>query len=82
MNEQSRAAARAVDEARLWRRMMDMARFGATPAGGVNRAAFSPEDIQARKLLIEWASEFGFATASGSATCSHAGRAATTACRR
>ncbi len=64
MNEQSRAAARAVDEARLWRRMMDMARFGATPAGGVNRAAFSPEDIQARKLLIEWASEFGFATAS------------------
>ena len=23
----------AVDEARLWRRMMDMAQFGATPAG-------------------------------------------------
>jgi N-carbamoyl-L-amino-acid hydrolase len=57
------AAAAAVDEARLWRRMMDMAQFGATPAGGVNRAAFSPEDIAARKLLIEWAGEFGFATA-------------------
>ena len=56
------AAAAAVDEARLWRRMMDMAQFGATPAGGVNRAAFSPEDIAARKLLIEWAGEFGFAT--------------------
>lgn len=57
-----KAAAGAVDEARLWRRMMDMAQFGATPAGGVNRAAFSPEDIQARKRLIEWAGEFGFAT--------------------
>ncbi len=56
------ATAAAVDEARLWRRMMDMAQFGATPAGGVNRAAFSPEDIAARKLLIEWAGEFGFAT--------------------
>ena len=57
-----RAASEAVDEARLWQRMMDMAQFGATPAGGVNRAAFSPEDIAARKRLIEWAGEFGFAT--------------------
>ena len=57
-----KAASEAVDEARLWRRMMDMAQFGATPAGGVNRAAFSPEDIAARKRLIEWAGEFGFAT--------------------
>ncbi len=62
-DEQARAAAGAVDEARLWRRMMDMAAFGATPAGGVNRAAFSPEDIAARKTLIAWAGEFGFATA-------------------
>jgi N-carbamoyl-L-amino-acid hydrolase len=60
----ARAAAAAVDETRLWRRMMEMAQFGATPAGGVNRAAFSPEDIAARKLLIEWAGAFGFATAS------------------
>ncbi len=57
------AASAAVDEARLWQRMMDMAQFGATPAGGVNRAAFSREDIAARKRLIEWAGEFGFATA-------------------
>ncbi|MDA0228559.1 MAG: M20 family metallo-hydrolase [Proteobacteria bacterium] len=64
LDEQAMAAASAVDETRLWRRMMDMARFGATPAGGVNRAAFSPEDIAARKLLIEWAGEFGFTTAS------------------
>ncbi|MDP6474424.1 MAG: M20 family metallo-hydrolase [Alphaproteobacteria bacterium] len=78
MNEQSRAAARAVDEARLWRRMMDMARFGATPAGGVNRAAFSPEDIQARKLLIEWAAEFGFSTASDEIGNLYVRRAGTT----
>ena len=63
LDEHALAAAGAVDEARLWRRMMEMAQFGATPAGGVNRAAFSPEDIQARKLLIEWAGEFGFAVA-------------------
>ena len=37
--------------------------MSSTPAGGVNRAAFSAEDIQARKTLIDWASEFGFATA-------------------
>ena len=64
VDEHALAAASAVDETRLWRRMMDMAQFGATPAGGVNRAAFSPEDIAARKLLIEWAGEFGFTTAS------------------
>lgn len=63
LSEHALAAAGAVDEARLWRRMMDMAQFGATPAGGVNRAAFSPEDVQARKTLIDWASEFGFTTA-------------------
>ena len=63
LDVQARVAAGAVDEARLWQRMMDMAKIGATPAGGVNRAAFSPEDIAARKLLIEWAGEFGFSTA-------------------
>ncbi len=63
MNDKSCAAAGAVDEARLWRRIMDMAQYGATPAGGVNRAAFSREDIKARKTLITWASEFNFDTA-------------------
>ena len=63
LDQQALAASGAVDEARLWRRMMDMAQFGATPAGGVNRAALSPDDIAARNLLIDWASEFGFATA-------------------
>lgn len=56
MSEQGpRKAADAVDEARLWRRQMTMAEIGATPAGGVNRAALTAEDIRARKLMIEWA---------------------------
>lgn len=56
----ARKAAEAVDEARLWQRQMDMAAIGALPNGGVNRAALSPEDIRARKLMIDWASELGF----------------------
>ena len=32
-----------------------MAKIGAIPGNGVNRAALSPEDITARKLLISWA---------------------------
>jgi beta-ureidopropionase / N-carbamoyl-L-amino-acid hydrolase len=33
---------------RLWDSLMDMARFGATPAGGVHRLALSPADIACR----------------------------------
>ena len=57
------AAAAAVDEARLWGRQMALAEIGATAAGGVNRAALSPEDRAARKLMIAWARERGFAVA-------------------
>ena len=53
-------AAAAVDESRLWTRQMTMAEIGATPKGGVNRAALSPEDIRARKLMVEWATDLGF----------------------
>lgn len=48
-----------VDGQRLWRDLMDLARFGATPAGGVNRLALSPEEIDARQALVAWGSEFG-----------------------
>ena len=47
----------AVDEDRLWRMHMEMAKFGATAKGGVCREALTPEDNQARKLLTEWAAE-------------------------
>ena len=59
-------AARAhtfVDEARLWKRHADMARFGATPLGGVNRQALTPEEIDARRCLIGWARALGFGVA-------------------
>ena len=45
----------AVSEARLWQRHMDMARFGATPKGGVNRQALSPEDAQRARNSRQWA---------------------------
>jgi N-carbamoyl-L-amino-acid hydrolase len=50
-----------VDEARHWARMMEMARFGAIPGDGVNRAALSDLDHQARRLLLSWAAEAGLA---------------------
>lgn len=49
--------AAAVDEDRLWRMHMEMAKFGATPKGGVCREALTDEDNQARKLLMDWARE-------------------------
>ncbi len=61
MTDDPARAAAAVDQERLWARLMEMARFGATPAGGVNRQALSDEDIAARRCLIEWAGGFGFA---------------------
>lgn len=53
-------AVEAVSDQRLWNKMMEMAQFGATSVGGVNRAAFSSEDIEARNLLISWAHELDF----------------------
>ncbi len=46
---------------RLLKRLDDFAAIGATPAGGVNRQALSPEDRTARSLLASLAIERGFA---------------------
>jgi len=51
-----------IDGDRLWDRLMEMAKIGATAEGGVNRQAFSTEDISARKVLIDWAHHRGFLT--------------------
>ena len=48
-----------VDGGRLWRRLEEMARVGATPAGGVHRLALSEEDRRARDLFGEWAASLG-----------------------
>jgi beta-ureidopropionase / N-carbamoyl-L-amino-acid hydrolase len=53
------AIARAVDAERLWRRHMELARFGATANGGVNRQALSREEIEARAELVRWGRAIG-----------------------
>ncbi|MGH8662324.1 MAG: Zn-dependent hydrolase [Burkholderiales bacterium] len=63
MREDIQDAVNRVDRERLWRRLMEMARIGAIPGGGVNRAAFSKEDIAARTLLISWARGRNFTVA-------------------
>jgi N-carbamoyl-L-amino-acid hydrolase len=63
MREDIQDAVGRVDQDRLWQRHMEMARIGAIPGNGVNRAAFSKEDIAARKLLIAWARSRGFTVA-------------------
>jgi N-carbamoyl-L-amino-acid hydrolase len=50
------------DGARLWRRLMEMARIGSTPAGGVSRLALSDEDRAARELLRSWWEAAGLRT--------------------
>ena len=60
MREDARDAVERVDEARLWRRHAEMAEIGAIPNNGVNRAAFSAEDIRARRLLLSWAKARSF----------------------
>jgi len=50
-----------VDGARLWQRLMDLARFGARDDGGVDRQALSDAEIAARAQLIGWGRELGLA---------------------
>ena len=50
----------AINAERLWSTLNEMARIGATPAGGVTRLTQSDEDRQARDLLRQWAQEAGF----------------------
>ncbi len=44
----------AINADRLWQSIMDMARIGSTPEGGSCRLALSPEDTEARALLLDW----------------------------
>jgi N-carbamoyl-L-amino-acid hydrolase len=48
-----------VDGGRLWRSLMDLARIGATPKGGVRRLALTDLDRQARDLVARWLRETG-----------------------
>jgi N-carbamoyl-L-amino-acid hydrolase len=53
------AVASAVDEDRHWAQHMEMAKIGATPRGGVNRQALTPEEARARTLLAGRAEDIG-----------------------
>jgi N-carbamoyl-L-amino-acid hydrolase len=43
-----------IDAKRLWASLMDLARIGATPRGGVRRLALSDEDRQGRDQVVRW----------------------------
>lgn len=44
---------------RLWDSLMQLARIGATPRGGVCRLALSPLDAQGRRRVTDWLAEAG-----------------------
>jgi len=48
-----------IDSDRLWQSLMDMARIGATPKGGVCRLALTDLDRQGRDLFAQWARSVG-----------------------
>lgn len=48
-----------IDADRLWQSLMEMARIGATPKGGVCRLALTDLDRQGRDLFAQWAKSVG-----------------------
>jgi N-carbamoyl-L-amino-acid hydrolase len=50
-----------INQDRLWRDLMDMAKIGATPKGGVARLALTELDRRARDLFVSWCREAGCA---------------------
>ncbi len=48
-----------INGARLRSSLVEMAKIGATPAGGVQRLALSDEDKRARDLFVTWLEELG-----------------------
>jgi N-carbamoyl-L-amino-acid hydrolase len=49
----------SINADRLWQSVMDVARIGPTPEGGSCRLALTPEDVEARALLLEWCKPLG-----------------------
>jgi N-carbamoyl-L-amino-acid hydrolase len=49
----------AVSEARQWDRLMEMAKLGAIPGDGVNRACLTPLDRESRRMFIAWGEALG-----------------------
>jgi N-carbamoyl-L-amino-acid hydrolase len=53
------ALAERINSTRLWDRHEQLATFGATSRGGVNRQALSNEEFAARRQLLTWAEPLG-----------------------
>ena len=47
------------DGGRLWASLMDLARIGATPKGGVRRLSLTDVDREGRDLFVRWCREAG-----------------------
>ena len=52
-----------VDGTRLWDSLMEMAKIGATPKGGVKRLTLTDLDGQSRKLFRKWCEAAGCSVA-------------------
>ena len=48
-----------VDGDRLWDSLMEMAKIGATPKGGVKRLTLTDLDRESRDLFAKWGKEAG-----------------------
>src|SRR4051795_9653455 len=48
-----------INPERLWRSLMDLARIGATPKGGVCRLTLTDVDRKGRDRFVSWAKEAG-----------------------
>jgi N-carbamoyl-L-amino-acid hydrolase len=46
-----------IDGERLWSSLMELARIGATPKGGVRRVTLTPADREGRELFARWCRE-------------------------
>jgi N-carbamoyl-L-amino-acid hydrolase len=59
MNAVLDTQALAINGERLWNALMELARIGATPKGGVKRLALTDLDKQGRDLVVAWGKEAG-----------------------
>jgi len=61
MDTKSKPAQFRINGERLWDSLMQMAKIGATPKGGVKRLTLTELDRQARDLFVRWCKEAGLA---------------------
>ena len=61
MNTASKPADIRINAERLWGSLMEMAKIGATPKGGVKRLTLTDLDRQGRDLFVSWCKAAGLA---------------------